>query len=109
MSYEMLILLFFVFLLVSAIFSMLGQGGGAFYVPMLLAVSVPFYVAAATSQVFIMAVSLFSMLIFAKAPMLDWKLVLLIEPPPIWEPSLAVTCPITSHRMLPNCVLPGCC
>ena len=81
MSYEMLILLFFVFLAASAIFSMLGQGGGAFYVPMLLAVSVPFYVAAATSQVLIMVVSLSSMLIFAKARMLDWKLVLLTEPP----------------------------
>ena len=81
MSYEMLILLFFVFLAVSAIFSMLGQGGGAFYVPMLLAVSVPFYVAAATSQVLIMVVSLSSVLIFARARMLDWKLVLLIEPP----------------------------
>jgi uncharacterized membrane protein YfcA len=81
MSYEMLILLSFVFLAVSTIFSMLGQGGGAFYVPMLLAVSVPFYVAAATSQVLIMVVSLSSMLIFAKARMLDWKLVLLIEPP----------------------------
>jgi uncharacterized membrane protein YfcA len=81
MSYEMLILLFFVFLAVSAIFSMLGQGGGAFYVPMLLAVSVPFYVAAATSQVLIVVVSLSSVLIFAKARMMDWKLVLLIEPP----------------------------
>ena len=81
MSHEMLILLFFIFLAVSTIFSMLGQGGGAFYVPMLLAVSVPFYVAAATSQVLIMVVSLSSMLIFAKARMLDWRLVLLIEPP----------------------------
>ena len=81
MSYEMLILLFFIFLAVSTIFSMLGQGGGAFYVPMLLAVSVPFYMAAATSQVLIMVVSLSSMLIFAKARMLDCKLVLLIEPP----------------------------
>lgn len=81
MSWEMLILLFFIFLVVSTVFSMLGQGGGAFYVPMLLAVSVPFYVAATTSQALIMVVSLSSMLIFAKARMLDWKLVLLIEPP----------------------------
>jgi uncharacterized membrane protein YfcA len=81
MSHEMLVLLFFLFLAVSVLFSMLGQGGGAFYVPMLLAVSVPFYVAAATSQVLIMVVSLSSMLVFAKAKMLDWKLVLLIEPP----------------------------
>jgi uncharacterized membrane protein YfcA len=81
MSPQLLILLFFIFLIASIIFSMLGQGGGAFFVPMLLAVSVPFYVAATTSQVLIMVVSLSSMLIFAKARMLDWKLVLLIEPP----------------------------
>lgn len=81
MSASMLLILFFVFLVVSAVFSMFGQGGGAFYVPMLLAVSVPMYVAATTSQVLIMVVSFSSMLIFAKAGTVDWKLVLLIEPP----------------------------
>lgn len=81
MSVHMLIVLFFVFLGVSTIFSMLGQGGGAFYVPMLLAVSVPFYVAATTSQFLIVVVSFSSAVLFAKASMLDWKLVLLIEPP----------------------------
>jgi uncharacterized membrane protein YfcA len=81
MSYPMLILLVFLFLAVSTIFSMMGQGGGAFYVPMLLAVSVPFYVAASTSQILIVVVSLSSLLIFARHGMLDWKLVLLIEPP----------------------------
>jgi uncharacterized membrane protein YfcA len=81
MSIYTLIILFFVFLTVSAVFSMFGQGGGAFYVPMLLALSVPMYVAATTSQVLIMVVSFSSMLIFAKARTVDWKLVLLIEPP----------------------------
>ncbi len=81
MPVETLILLFFMFLIVSAIFSMFGQGGGAFYVPMLLALSVPIYVAATTSQVLIMVVSFSSMLVFAKARTVDWKLVLLIEPP----------------------------
>jgi len=81
MSYHMVILLVVVFLVVSTVFSMLGQGGGAFYVPMLLAVSVPFYVAASTSQLLIVVVSLSSMLIFARHGMVDWKLVLLIEPP----------------------------
>ena len=81
MSYAMLIMLVFLFLAVSTVFSMMGQGGGAFYVPMLLAVSVPFYVAASTSQVLIVVVSLSSLLIFARHGMLDWKLVLLIEPP----------------------------
>jgi uncharacterized membrane protein YfcA len=74
-------LLSFVFLIVSAVFSMFGQGGGAFYVPMLLALSIPIYTAATTSQVLIMVVSFSSMLIFAKAKTVDWKLVLLIEPP----------------------------
>ena len=81
MSIQMLVPLFFIFLVVSAVFSMLGQGGGAFYVPMLLALSVPMYVAATTSQVLIIVVSFSSMLVFAKAGTVDWKLVLLIEPP----------------------------
>lgn len=81
MSHEMLIMLFVLFLAASICFSMLGQGGGAFYVPMMLAVSVPFYTAAMTSQVLIMVVSFSSALVFARAKMLDWKLVLLVEPP----------------------------
>ena len=81
MTVDTLVLLFVVFLIVSAVFSMFGQGGGAFYVPMLLALSVPIYVAATTSQVLIMVVSLSSMLVFAKARTVDWKLVLSIEPP----------------------------
>ncbi len=81
MSPHMLIFLFFLFMLVSAVFSMFGQGGGAFYVPMLLALSVPMYVAATTSQVLIMVVSFSSMLVFAKARTVDWRLVLIIEPP----------------------------
>jgi uncharacterized membrane protein YfcA len=81
MSIPMLVFLFFIFLIVSAVFSMFGQGGGAFYVPMLLALSVPLYVAATTSQVLIMVVSSSSLLVFAKARTVDWKLVLLIEPP----------------------------
>jgi uncharacterized protein len=81
MSFVTLVSLSVMFLVASAVFSMLGQGGGAFYVPMLLALSVPMYVAATTSQVLIMVVSFSSVLVFAKARKVDWKLVLLIEPP----------------------------
>ncbi len=81
MAVDSLVFLFALFLVVSAVFSMFGQGGGAFYVPMLLALSVPMYVAATTSQVLIMVVSFSSVLVFAKARAVDWKLVLLIEPP----------------------------
>lgn len=68
------------FLAVAVVFSALGQGGGAFYVPLLLAWGVPFHQAAAASQAVILAVSLSSMLVFHRAGFLDWKLVLLVEP-----------------------------
>ncbi len=81
MSHLTLMFLVLLFLVISIVFSMLGQGGGAFYVPMLLAVSVPFYVAATTSQVLIIVVSISSMLIFSRYGMIDWKMVLVVEPP----------------------------
>lgn len=75
-----MIALVVLFLAVAAVFSALGQGGGAFYVPLLLAWGVPFHHAAAASQAVILAVSLSSMVVFHRAGFLDWKLVLLIEP-----------------------------
>jgi len=73
--------LFGVFFLVSVIFMMFGQGGGAVYVPMLLAFSLPLYKAAATSQVLIIAATLSAMLVFRKAHLIDWWLALIVEPP----------------------------
>ena len=69
-----------VFLTVAAVFSALGLGGGALYVPLLLAVGVPFHHAAATSQAVIVAVAASALLVFHRAGFVDWKLVLLIEP-----------------------------
>ena len=74
-------LLFGAFFLVSFVFMMFGQGGGAIYVPMLLAFGLPFYKAAATSQVLILAATLSALLVFQRAKMIDWGLVLLVEPP----------------------------
>jgi uncharacterized membrane protein YfcA len=79
-SFE-IVLLFGIFFLVSFIFMMFGQGGGAVYVPMLLAFGVPFYKAAATSQVLILAATLSALLVFQRARMIDWALVILVEPP----------------------------
>ena len=93
MSFPMEILLVFVFLAVSTVFSMLGQGGGAFYVPMLLAVSVPFYVAASTSQVLIVVVSLSSLLIFARHGMQTFF-------PPAMRPYFSTT--VSPHRSQTN-------
>lgn len=53
MPFDTLIILFFVFLAIAAIFSMFGQGGGAFYVPMLLALSVPMNIAVGSSSLMI--------------------------------------------------------
>ncbi len=74
-------LLFLSFFVVSVIFMMFGQGGGAIYVPMLLAFGVPFYKAAATSQVLILAATLSAFFVFQRAKLIDWVLVLLVEPP----------------------------
>lgn len=76
-----LVLLFVAFFLVSVIFMMFGQGGGAIYVPLLLAFGIHLYRAAATSQVLIMTATLSAILVFQRAKMIDWLLVLLIEPP----------------------------
>lgn len=74
-------MLFAVFFLVSVIFMMFGQGGGAIYVPMLLAFGLPLYKAAATSQVLIIAATLSAMLVFQKAHLIDWWLAFIVEPP----------------------------
>ena len=65
---------------IAALFSTLGLGGGALYVPLLLATGVPFHQAAATSQTVIVAVAASALLVFHRAGFVDWKLVLLIEP-----------------------------
>jgi uncharacterized membrane protein YfcA len=107
MAVDTLVFLFALFLIVSAVFSMFGQGGGAFYVPMLLALSIPMYVAATTSQVLIMVVSFSSVLVFAKARAVDWKLVLLIEPPQMSGPSLAAISPPMFLPASPRFALPA--
>ncbi|MCD6262240.1 MAG: sulfite exporter TauE/SafE family protein [Deltaproteobacteria bacterium] len=80
-GWERIIILFSAFFVVSVVFMMFGQGGGAIYVPMLLAFGLPMYKAAATSQVLIIAATLSALLVFHKAKMIDWWLCLIIEPP----------------------------
>ncbi len=81
LGWEKIAILFAAFFLVSVVFMMFGQGGGAIYVPMLLAFGLPMYKAAATSQVLIIAATLSAMLVFQKAKMIDWWLTLIVEPP----------------------------
>ena len=81
LGWEKVIILFAAFFVVSVVFMIFGQGGGAIYVPMLLAFGLPMYKAAATSQVLIIAATLSAILVFHKAKMIDWWLSLIVEPP----------------------------
>ncbi len=81
MGYEQIILLCAVFFIVSVIFMMFGQGGGAVYVPMLLAFGLPLYRCAATSQVLIIVATVSALFVFQKAGLVDWSLALIVEPP----------------------------
>jgi uncharacterized membrane protein YfcA len=65
----------------STAFSMVGLGGGVLYVPILLALGVGVYDAAATSLFIIMAMAITAAIIYRRSSTIDWKLVLAIEPP----------------------------
>ncbi len=70
------LLLFFLF---STFLSMVGLGGGAFYVPLLLAMHYPFPLASSTS-LFLISVTGFSAFSrFQKARLVDWQLAVVME------------------------------
>ncbi len=70
-----------VFLAVSAVFSMLGMGGGILYVPILLFSGTPMREAPAISLVLIFATSLAALTTYWRSGRVDWKLALVIDPP----------------------------
>lgn len=70
-------------LVVSIVFSMVGQGGGVLYVPILVALGVGVHDAATTSLFVIVATSLSAAIIYRRRRTVDWKLALIIEPPTI--------------------------
>lgn len=61
-------------------FSMVGQGGGSTYVPVLLAAGMDFHEASTTSLFMIMLASLAATLVFGRKKTVDWKLLLSIVP-----------------------------
>jgi uncharacterized membrane protein YfcA len=67
--------------IVSIIMSMVGRGGGNFYVPILVFLGMEIHQAATTGQFILIAAAAASALIYNKRRTLDWKLALLIEPP----------------------------
>jgi len=61
-------------------FSMVGQGGGSTYVPVLAAAGMEFHAASTTSLFMIMLASLGATLVFGRKKTVDWKLLLSIVP-----------------------------
>lgn len=60
--------------------SMTGKGGGIFYVPLLTIIGLELDDAVASSQVIIALSATASFLIFRKSKVIDWKLILIVEP-----------------------------
>jgi len=67
--------------LIAITMSMVGRGGGNFYVPILVALGLAMREAAATGQFILLSSAVASALVYQRHRTLDWKLALLIEPP----------------------------
>ena len=80
MSVTTIVVLFVIIFLVGLVFSMFGQGGGSFFVPIMVAFSIPFQEAASTSLFILMATSVSATLVYARSKMVDWKLALVVDP-----------------------------
>jgi len=80
MTTSTLVILFVIIFLVGLVFSMFGQGGGAFFVPIMLAFSIPFHDAASTSLFILMATSISAAWVYGRSRMIDWKLAIVIDP-----------------------------
>ena len=70
-----------IILAVAILMAMTGRGGGNFYVPLLVAAGAPMLEAATSAQLNLVAAALAATLIFHRRRTVDWKLVLVIDPP----------------------------
>jgi len=71
---------FILFFCVAVIFSMLGLGGGVFYVPLLLKIGLPFHEAAAVSLCIMIIMSVTATAVYHSNKLIDWKIVLFMGP-----------------------------
>ena len=78
---NLIILMSIIILLIAISMSMVGKGGGNFYVLVMVLAGISMHNAATTSQLIMMGTSIASMLIFHKNKKVDWKLALVIDPP----------------------------
>jgi uncharacterized membrane protein YfcA len=70
-----------IILIIAISMSMVGKGGGNFYVLVMVLAGISMHHAATTSQFIMMGTSAASMIIFSKNRKVDWKLALIIDPP----------------------------
>ncbi len=70
-----------IILLIAITMSMVGKGGGNFYVLAMVLAGTSMQHAATTSQLIMMATAFTSMVIFHNHKRVDWKLALMIDPP----------------------------
>ena len=75
----MLVLTVFLMFLVSIVLSGVGLGGGAFYVPLLVALGYPFHVASSTSLFLIMVTGFSAFTRFRLAGYVDWQLAVAMD------------------------------
>jgi len=66
---------------IAVLMAMMGRGGGNFYVPLLVAVGAPMLEAATIAQLILVTSAVAATLVFHKHRTVNWKLVLVIEPP----------------------------
>lgn len=68
-------------LVIAILMSMVGKGGGNFYVLIIVLAGFSMHNAASSSQLIMMGTSIASLLVFNKSKRIDWKLALVIDPP----------------------------
>ncbi|QRN86723.1 sulfite exporter TauE/SafE family protein [Clostridia bacterium] len=76
-----MIVMSLIILVIAISMSMVGKGGGNFYVLSMVLAGASMQEAATTSQLIMMMTSITSMLVFHKSKKVDWKLALVIDPP----------------------------
>ena len=70
-----------VIFVVAVLMSMVGRGGGNFYVPVLIAAGASINTAATSAQLLLMVTAIVATLVFHKYKTVDWKLALVIDLP----------------------------
>jgi len=78
---ETIFILSIVILIIAVSMSMIGKGGGNFYILAMVLAGISMHNAATTSQLIMIVTSITSMIIFHKHNKVDWKLALVIDPP----------------------------